>query len=144
MLLNAIAVLVLLLAVWYVYTNHSGFVPVRTGTLAQETAKKENMTAVQGSQITQVPQAEMGPLPEDDAAFVAITEANAHEQLESHPRNMDEQVLARMSIHNKRAKEALDGRARVTKNRYAKYFQDELAENERRDWWEIDQDQVDF
>ena len=124
--LEAVLILIVVLLVWHFYF------------------RKEKMTQALRSQITLVPDKEQPQILEDLIAPEIIAEANVNEQLSLSPKNMDELIIDRMNIHNHRAKEALDGRARVTKNLYQKYFTNELDENENREWWSTDEDQVDF
>ena len=52
---------------------------------------------------------------------------------------VDQGMANVMSAVSKRSKESLTNRARVTKNTYAKYFQDEFDGHENSRWWDNDE-----
>lgn len=58
----------------------------------------------------------------------------------------DELNARRIAKNQQLAKRSIDGIVRHTKNSYAKYFQEELDNNENQDWWseEADPDQTDL
>ena len=50
----------------------------------------------------------------------------------------DEQISNRMKGMAQQAQDAIVNRARFTSNNFQQYFDEELAEQENRHWWEDD------
>ena len=62
--------------------------------------------------------------------------AQYQEPLNERALSMDDKLARKQQHRADINKRAIDGRVRATKNLYEKYFANELAENEARDWWD--------